>query len=129
MLLEPAFLVETVAEVPNDAGPYRLEGFGPGGELRFAFGFTPDPVEHGGAHFLFSVPYDMERDGPLARAVLSGPGGEFTLKRSGTAPMAIIRDRGTGLVRAIRRDWEAGPARLGSDMDILVSDGLPGGVR
>ncbi len=129
VLLEPAFLVEAVAEVPSDGGPYRLEGFGPGGELRFAFGFTPNPVEHGGAHFLFNVPYDMERDGPLARVVLSGPGGEFTLKRSGTAPMAIMRDRGTGRVRAIRRDWEAGPARLRGDMDILVSDGLPGGVR
>lgn len=128
VMLEPAFLVEAVAEVPGDGGPYRLEGFGPGGELRFAFGFTPNAVEHGGAHFLFNVPYDPERDGPLARVVLSGPGGEFTLKPSDTRPMAIIRDRGTGLVRAIRRDWE-GLARLGGDVEIMVSDGLPGGVR
>lgn len=128
MLLEPAFMIEAAADVPGDGGPYRLEGFGQGGELRFAFGFAPDPVEHGGAHFLFDVPYDPERDGLLARVVLSGPGGEFVLNPSGTPPMAIIRDRDTGQVRAIRRDWE-GLARLGGDVEIMVSDGLPGGVR
>lgn len=128
LLLEPAFLIEAVADVPSDGGPYRLEGFGPDGEIRFAFGFTPDPVEHGGAHFLFTVPYDPEYDGPLRRVVLSGPGREFTLNPSGTPPMAIIRDGGTGLIRAIRRDWETLSLPVG-DVEVMFSDGLPGGVR
>jgi hypothetical protein len=127
MLLEPAFLIDGVADVPGEGGPYRLEGFGPGGELRFAFGFTPNPVEHGGAQFLFNVPYDPERNGALESVILSGPGGEFTLDPSSTPPMAIIRDRGTGQVRAIRRNWEGGVAGPDGDLDIIVSDGLPGG--
>ena len=127
--LEPAFLIEAVADVPGEAGPCRLEGFGPGGELRFAFGFTPNPVEHGGAHFLFNVPYDPARDGALERVVLSGPGGEFALDPSSTPPMAIIRDRATGRVRAIRREWEGALASPGGDVEIMVSDGLPGAVR
>lgn len=129
VLLEPAFLIEAAADVPGEGGPYRLEGFGPGGELRFSFGFTPTPVEHGGAHFLFNVPYDPERDGVLERVALSGPGGEFTLETSATPPMAIIRDPDTGRVRAIRRDWEGGLADPGGGLEIMVSDGLPGGVR
>jgi len=129
LLLEPAFLVQAAADVPGETGPYRLAGFGPGGELRFAFRFTPTPVEHGGAHFLFNVPYDPERDGALARLVLSGPGGEFTLDRSSAPPMAIIRDGATGQVRAIRRDWDGGLPNVGGDIEIMVSDGLPGGAR
>ena len=129
VLLEPAFLIEAVADVPGKGGPYRLRGLGPGGELRFAFGFTPNAVDHGGAQFLFNVPYDPERDGALERVVLSGPGGEFTLDPSSTPPMAIVRDRATGQVRAIRRDWEGGGADPGGDVEIMVSDGLPGDVR
>lgn len=129
LLLEPAFLIDAVADVPGAGGPYRLEGFGPGGGLRFAFSFTPNPVEHGGAQFLFNVPYDPERDGVLERVVLSGPGGVFALEPSSTPPTAIIRDRGTGRIRAIRRGWKGGPAVPGGDVEVMVSDGLPGGVR
>ena len=41
--------------------------------------------------------------------------------------MAIIRNIATGQVRAILRDWAGGFARAGGDVEILVSDGLPGG--
>ena len=129
VLLEPAFLIDAVADVPGEGGPYRLEGLGPGGELRFAFGFAPNPVEHGGAHFLFNVPYDPARDGTLQRVTLFGPGGRSTLDSSDAPAMAIIRDRDTGRVRAIRRDWDGGAADAGPEVEIMVSDGLPGGVR
>lgn len=130
VLLEPAFLVEAVADAPRREGPYRLEGFGPGGELRFTFGFSPKQVDHGGgAHFLVNVPYDPERDGALAGVVLTGPGGTDALGPSSTPPMAIIRDPGGGQIRAIRRDWDGGPASPGGHVEIMVSDGLPGGVR
>lgn len=129
VLLEPAFLIDAVADATGEGGPYRLEGFGSGGQLRFAFGFTPNPVDHGGAQFLFNVPYDPERDGALERVVLSGPGGVSVLDPSGTPPMAIIRDRASGQVRAIRRDWRGGGAGPGGDFEIMVSDGLPGRVR
>ncbi len=128
-MLEPAFLIHAPATLPTAAGPYRLEGFDSAGRSRFAFSFTPDPVEHGGAHFMFAVPWDPERDGALERVALTGPEGEFTLRKGGTPPMAIITNRATGKVRAIVRDWNGGFNRVEGDIEIMVSDGLPGGAR
>ena len=128
VLLEPAFVVDAVPEVPSGGGPWRLTGLGPGGERLFDFRFTPKATGHGrGANFHFNVPYDPERDGALESVVLSGPGGEFTLDRSSTRPMAIVRDRATGRVRAILRDWTGGVARATGDVEVMVSEGLPGG--
>lgn len=129
LLLEPAFLIDAPTRLPATAGPYRLEGFDSAGRSRFAFSFTPDPVEHGGAHFMFAVPWDPGRDGALERVVLTGPEGEVTLREGSTPPMAIITDRATGRVRAILRDWSGGFNRIGGDIEIMVSDGLPGGAR
>ncbi len=129
LLLEPAFLVDAPVKLPEAGGPYQLEGLGPDGEQRFSLAFTPDPVEHGGAHFFFAVPYDPARDGALERVVLTGPAGEITLRSGSTPPMAIISDRATGRVRAILRDWDGGFNRVDGDTEIMVSDGLPGGAR
>lgn len=129
MLMEPAFMVDARPSVPTAGGPYRLEGYGPGGELRFGFDFTPQPVEFGAEHFHFHVPYDPDRDGRLARVVLSGPEGEFELGASSTSPMAIVINTGSGQVRAILRDWNGSSALAGADTEIMVSDGLPWGSR
>ena len=129
LLLEPAFLIDAPATLPEAGGPYRLEGLGPNGEQRFAFAFTPDPVEHGGAQFMFAMPWDPELDGALERVVLTGPDGEFTLRAGTTPPMAIITNRATGQIRAILRDWNGGFNRVVGDIEIMVSDGLPGGAR
>ena len=128
LLLEPAFLVETAPVLPTAGGPYRLEGFGPGDRVHFSFEFTPTPLEFGGGHFLFAVPFDRDRDGTLERVVLSGPEGEFTLGPGSTSPMAIITDRDSGQVRAILRDWSGGFTRLEGNTEIQVSDGLPEGM-
>ncbi len=129
MLLEPAFLVEARPSMPSTGGPYRLEGYGSGGELRFGFDFTPQPVDHGGHHFHFHVRYDPDRDGSLGRVVLSGPEGGFELGPSSTSPMAIISNRSSGQVRAILRDWNGSMALASGDTEIMVSDGLPWGAR
>ena len=129
LMMEPAFLIDAPSSLPATAGPYRIEGFDSAGRSRFAFSFTPDPVEHGGAHFMFAVPWDPGRDGALERVVLTGPEGEFTLREGSTPSMAIITDRATGRVRAILRDWNGGFNRIGGDIEIMVSDGLPGGAR
>ena len=128
LLLEPAFLLETPAVLPTGSGPYRLEGFGTGGRVHFSFDFTPTPLEFGGGHFLFAVPFDRDRDGTLERVVLSGPEGAFTLGPGSTSPMAIITDRDSGRVRAILRDWSGGFTRLEGNTEIQVSDGLPEGM-
>ncbi len=129
MVIEPAFLVDARPSVPVQGGPYRLEGFGPGGVLRFGFDFTPLPVEHGGRHFHFHVPYDPDRDGQLDRVVLSGPEGEFVLGPSSTSPMAIVINRSSGQVRAILRDWNGSMALADGDTEVMVSDGLPWDAR
>lgn len=125
LLLEPAFLVETPVVLPDVGGPYRLQGFGPGGQVRFSFDFEPTPRELGGGDFLFAVPFDAELDGALERVVLTGPEGEFVLGPSSTSPMAIITDRVSGQVRAIVRDWNGIFALVDQNTEIMVSDGLP----
>ncbi len=129
MHMEPAFLVESRSSVPAAGGPYRLEGYGPGGELRFGFDFTPQPVEFGGQHFHFHVPYDPDRDGRLDRVVLSGPEGEIVLGPSSSSPMAIVINRSSGQVRAILRDWDGSMALADGDTEVWVSDGLPWDAR
>jgi len=128
-VLEPAFLLDGTPKLPQSGGPYGLEGFGVDGDRQFGFNFTPDPVEYGGGHFLFAVPYDPERDGALDRVVLSGPDRTFALRPGGTDPMAIIVNRDTGRVRAILRDWDGGFNLVDGATEIMVSDGLPGGAR
>ena len=129
LVLEPAFLVDTQPVLPDGDGPYRLEGFGSGGRVVFSFDFTPTPLEFGGGDFLFAVPYDAALNGALERVVLSGPEGEFVLGPSSTSPMAIITNRDNGQVRAILRNWNGGLNLLDGNTEIMVSDGLPDGLR
>ena len=129
LALDPAFLVDLPAMLPESEGPYRLEGFGPAGERRFGFRFAPRPVEFGGGMFLFAVPYDPAVDGELAQVVLSGLESAVTLEPFGSSPMAIVTERGSGRVRAILRGW-TGEAVPGLDLspdetEILISEGLP----
>ncbi len=123
--LEPAFMTDLPATLPEAEGPYRLEGLGPDGQRRFSFGFAPRPTEFGGGSFLFAVPYDPSRDGSLERVVLSGPEGFFALERFGARPMAMVTDRRTGRVRAVLRDWSGDHDFVDGDVDIVVSEGLP----
>lgn len=131
--LEPSFLIQSPPTRPATGGPYRLEGFGPAGEERFAFDFTPVPLGHGGENFLFTLPYDPDRDGTLERIVLSGPGGEDVLTPGSTPPMAILRDGPTGPIRAFLRDWDgAVPTSVAGRRlvpQVMLSDGIPGGLR
>lgn len=131
--LDPAFLIESPPTAPPTGGPYRLEGFGPAGEVRFSFDFAPVLLGTGGAHFLFTLPYDPGRDGTLERIVLSGPEGEDTLSPGSTPPMAILRDGPGGTIRAFLRDWDgtvpSGVQGGAVPVRVLLSDGIPGGVR
>ena len=127
--LDPAFMVDAKPSLPEADGRYRLEGFGDGGRRTFSFPFEPGAVEHGGRQFVVAVPYDLDRDGALERVVLSGPEGEAVVEASGSTPMAIIRNRSDGQVRAMARNWTGASALLAQDVEVLVSYGLPGGGR
>ena len=129
LVLDPAFMVDAPVTLPTEDGSYRLEGIGPGGERRFSFSFATRPLEYGGGNFVFTVPFDPDRDGALERVVLSGPEGSYTLNRFGSRPMAMVTDRVTGKLRAVLRDWDGAWPRVLSlaerDSDVMVSEGLP----
>ena len=132
LALDPAFVVDLPPMLPEVEGPYRLEGFGPGGVRRFGFRFAPRPVGSdaaSGGIFLFAVPYDPAEDGTLDLVVLSGPEGRVTLEPFGSNPMAIVTERGSGRVRGILRNWigKVPPGLPGEPggIEILISEGIP----
>ena len=129
LVLDPAFMVDAPVSLPTEDGPYRLEGLGPRGERRFSLSFAIRPLEYGGGNFVFTVPFDPDRDGALERVVLSGPEGSYTLERFGSAPVAMITERGSGRLKAVLRDWDgAWPRALPlaeRHSEVAVSEGLP----
>ena len=129
MVLEPSFMVELPPILPETGGPYRIDGLGPAGQHRFSMSFAPRPVEFGGGHFLFSLPFDPDVDGSLEQVVLSGPEGSYTLERSGARRTAIVTDGSTGRVRAILRNWKGNRAEAArlvrGNPEVAISNGLP----
>ncbi|MDE2784896.1 MAG: M66 family metalloprotease [Gemmatimonadota bacterium] len=129
LILDPAFMVDAPVSLPTEDGPYRLEGLGPRGERRFSLSFQVWPLEYGGGNFVFTVPFDPDRDGALERVVFSGPEGSYTLEQFGSRPMAMVTERGSGKLRAVLRDWDgAWPRTLPfaeGDSEVVVSEGLP----
>ena len=84
--------------------------------------------------FTFALPVEPAWETELASLSLAGPGGSVEIAEGSEPPMAILRDPGTGQVRAIFRDLPSGLlARSTADarapepgLDVMVSSGLPG---
>ena len=131
--LDPAFMIDLPPTELPPGGPYNLAGFGPSGEERFSFDFTPmQLVDADGAIFFFALPYDPESDGTLERIELSGPHGEDVLTPGSEDFMAIVRDGEDGTIRAFLRDWDGNlPAGIDGAITpyVHLSDGIPGGAR
>ena len=129
LALDPAFMVDLPAILPEADGPYRIEGFGTDGRRRFDLRFSPRPVAYGGGSFLFAVPYEPSLGGALDEVVLSGPEGTVTLNSFGSRAMAIVRERATGRVRGILRNWTGelvpGLPIDPGELEIVVSEGIP----
>ena len=130
--LDPAFVLDAPAKLPEADGPYRVEGFGTGGARAFSLAFAIEEGDHGGG-FLFMIPLDEKWRGALERIVLSGPGGTATLDRDTRTPMTLVLDPDTRHLRAVLRgeaaDMGEGASAMDSESDartrILVSYGLP----
>ena len=139
--LEPAFVLDAPPAVPASAGEYELTGRAEtGGEL-FSVSFDMQETVDGDGEsaFVFSLPAQAEWAGLLASITLTGPAGSTTLDRATDRPMAILRDPESGQVLGILRGPSSGdPARAvasaglagaaaaaGSDMEIVVSRGIP----
>ncbi len=137
LTLDPAFVLDMPAQLPGGPGPHRLEGFGPNGRTEFSFDFAMEQLAHGGASFLFAIPYEEEWGDSLERIVLSGPKGQVELTADGSDPVALVLDRNTGRLRAVLRGDDALAASAAADgtgagapaasTRTLVSFGLPRG--
>ena len=136
--LDPAFVVEAPPVMPSGTGPYSLSGVGADGTVVFSFAFDMEDVVDGdgSSTFMFAIPAAAGWESELASLVLSGPGGEVEMREGSEPPMVILRDPGTGEVRAILRNppslADGSLARSALDalapepgLDVLLSRGIP----
>ena len=126
--LNPAFVWEAPAALPDSAGDYTVTGRDADGGALFSLSFTMPAVadqEEGASSFAFALPVRSGWADALAGITLSGPGGRSaTLGADGDRPMAILVDRASRRVRAILRDAAAPPPADG-DTEVLFSRGIP----
>ena len=129
--MEPAFTTEAWTRLPEHSGPYRLTGVATSGEALFQLDFSPDPVDHGGASFLFAVPFRDEWLYSLDRIDLTGPEGTTSVDRDTGGRAAMLVDESTGLVRSIVRDWTSvqgssrGAVPVTAAEGVVIRRGLP----
>ncbi len=134
--LEPAFVVEAPAVLPDSAGEYRITGQSDNGAELFSISFAMPEVADGdgSASFAFVIPVQARWEGNLAAITLTAPSGSFTLDGDSNLPMAILRNPRTGQVRGILRDLppptqadaDAAGQAAGRRLEVLFSRGIPG---
>ena len=133
--LEPAFVVDAPAFLPDSAGDHRITGYTAGGAELFSLSFTmPETADGDGrSSFAFVLPVRPGWEAGLGSITLSGPGGSVTLDAESDRPMAILRNPRTGQVRGILRDLPP-PTQVGMDaagraagpgLEVLFSRGIP----
>ena len=111
--IEPPFSMTTTPRLPEEAGAYRLEAVGSGGEVELSLAFTPGEDKFGDKYFFFTVPIEADWAGSLDRLTLTGPEGTVTVSAADDRAVSIVTDPATGRIRSILRDWEeALPATL-----------------
>ena len=112
--LEPAFVVDAPAVLPDSTGAHTLSGTDLDGRRLFSLDFPiyAMPDSEGNGSFVFALPVGPGWANALASITLEGPGGSFTLDGETNQPMAILLDRSTGQVRGFLRN---GPAITAAD--------------
>ena len=130
--IDPAFPMRTAARPPDAGGPYRIRGTAADGETLFSLDFTPNEDGHGGRHFFFTVPIEAGWEDALERITLTGPEGEAYVDQADERRTTVVREPGTGRLRAILRDWErALPDALRDEagLEVRMTRGLREAVR
>lgn len=148
--LAPALEWRGRVALPPRSGRYLLEGLDAAGAVIFSFSLEPQGLDHTeSSHFLVAVPAGMAQPDRLSRLRLSGPegvvervrssrqfgplpevrldaaGGRVASWDSAAFPLAVVRDRRTGLIRAMSETGTlAMPGGPASDFDVVLSDGL-----
>ena len=130
--LEPAFIVDAPPWLPEQSGPWTIEGRDTGGRMLFSLPFAMPEIadaNEGAGSFAYTLPVRPGWEN-LASVTLSGPGGTATLDSSTNRPMSIWRER-DGTVRAIlsgdpvQADGGLGGPLAGVALDVLTSRGIP----
>ena len=134
--LEPAFVVDSPALLPDSAGEHRIAGRTADGVQLFSFSFAmPETADgDGSSSFAFVLPAQPGWEGKLASVTLTGPGGSATLDPDSNEPMAIFRNARTGQVRGILRDpppetrtaADAMGRAASRGLEMMFSRGIPG---
>ena len=134
--LNPAFVTDAPAALPDSAGDHTLTGRDANGGRLFSLDFRMPNVEgeeEVGSSFAFMLPVRPGWEDALAAITLSGPGGDVTLDGDDNRPMAILRNPITGQVRGFLRDlpqadqaaMDAARGAAGPDLQVLFSRGIP----
>ena len=135
--LMPAFVVDAPLTDLRSTGEYQLVGRDADGDEMFSVRLDMVEVADGdvGSSFVVALPLGTGWGGALDSVILSGPGGSATMDRTTDRPMAILRDPGTGQIRAFLRDADAtnlmdrGAAAAGSGVsarwEVAFSRGVP----
>ena len=134
--LNPAFVTDAPAALPDSAGDHTLTGRDANGGRLFSLNFrmpTVEGEEEVGSSFAFMLPARPGWEDALAAITLSGPGGDVTLDADDNRPMAILRNPVTGQVRGFLSDlpqanqaaMDAARRVAGPGLEVLFSRGIP----
>lgn len=104
--IEPPFPMTTTARLPNEPGPYRLEGTGSDGQVELSLAFAPGEDKFGNKYFFFTIPIEQGWAESLDRLTLTGPEGTVTVRAADARALSIVSDRATGRIKSILRDWD-----------------------
>ena len=130
--IEPLHTIVATATLPEEPGPYRLDGVARTGEVEFSLSFTPGEDKFGNKYFLFTIPIEDDWEGSLERITLTGPEGEVTVDSGDPRAITVVTDPSTGRIRAILRDWDGPlPAVLGDvgGLEVVTTRGVGEAVR
>ena len=133
LFLEPTFVVTAPPSLPDENGPYVLTGEDVDGGVLFSLNFSMSEIADGdgGSSFVFALPVQPEWPDRLARIALSGPEGVVTMGSDEDRSVALLRDRITGRVRGILRNWSVPSLRATRptvpepNLEVVVSRGIP----
>jgi hypothetical protein len=115
LILEPAFEVNTRPSLPEQAGPYSIQGESSDGASVFNLSFAPNQIADAPGtqeNFVFAVPLSAGQASRLARLQLNGPGRPALLAAATRAPgqgtvaqdVVKVRRAGSGKVNL---QWDA----------------------
>ena len=130
--IEPVHSMHATAILPEEAGPYSLDGIASGGGIEFSLSFAPGEDVYGNRYFLFAIPIEDDWEDTLDRITLTGPEGQVTVDSDDRRAITVVTDPSTGRIRAILRDWDrALPAALGETggLEAVTTRGIAEAVR